>query len=147
MPEWARNRVVLGMVVFFVAIGVWESRKPRFRPMYEEGTVLYRQARYTEALAEFERAYAVAPNEVEVIVMLGWAHLKLQHHEEARFCFQRAQRIDPRNSEAQLGAVFVDWQSGQTVDEKKVRNLAARYPDDPDVRAMAEAVSRRGAGP
>ena len=146
MPEWTKNRVVLGLAVFFVAIGVWESRKPRFRPMYEQGVVLYRDQRYLEALQQFERAYAVAPNQVEVLAMAGWSNLKLQRYEEARFYFQRAQRIEPRDPEAQLGAALVDWQSGRTLEVKRIRSLAARFPDDPDVRAMAEAANRQGAG-
>jgi len=145
MPEWAKNRVVLGLLVFFSAVGVWEFRlKPQFRPMYEQGIVLYQRGRYLEALREFERAYALAPNQVEIIVMAGWSNLKLRHHEEARFYFQRALRIEPRNVEAQLGAALVDWQSGRAVDEKRVRALESRYPDDPAVRAMAAAVRSRG---
>ena len=146
MPEWSKNRVVVGLAVLFVAIGIWEWHKPRFRPMYEQGTALYQHQRYLEALREFERAYAVAPNQVEVIVMLGWSNLKLRRYEEARFYFQRAERIDPHNGEAQLGAAFVAWQSGGPLDEKKIGRLAARFPDDPDVRALAEALRKQGAG-
>ncbi len=144
MPEWAKNRVVLGLAAFFLAVGIWEFRlKPQFRPMYERGVVLYQQPSYLEALREFERAYAVAPNRVEVIVMAGWSNLKLGRYEEARFYFQRAQRIEPRNGEAQLGAAFVDWQAGRPLDAEKIERLAARYPENGDVRALLTAARRQ----
>jgi tetratricopeptide (TPR) repeat protein len=146
VPEWTKKRLVLGLAVFFTAVGIWEFRlKPQFRPMYEEGIVLYQHERYLEALQEFERAYRVAPNEVEVIAMMGWSNLKLRRYEEARFYFQRAQRIDPRNGEAQLGAAFVEWHGGRRLDTRKVERLAARYPDDADVQALAEAARKQGA--
>lgn len=119
MPEWSRNRVVLGLALFFLAMAAWEYRKPRYRPMYEQGIVMYQHQHYGEALREFERAYAVAPNQVEIIVMMGWSNLKLRHFEEARFYFQRAQKIDARNGEAQLGGALVDWQSGRRLDARR----------------------------
>jgi tetratricopeptide (TPR) repeat protein len=139
MPEWAKNRVVLGLAVFFLAIGAWEVRKSKFRPMYESGVVLYRDGHYREGLREFERAYTVAPNQVDVIVMVGWSNLKLRRYEEARFYFQRAQRIEPRNEEAQLGASFADWHTGRPLNARRIERLTARYPDDPDVRALLSA--------
>jgi tetratricopeptide (TPR) repeat protein len=140
MPSWTKNRVVLGLAVFFAAMAVWEFRlKPQFRPMYERGIVLYQHGRYEEALREFDRAYQVAPNAVEVIVMMGWSNLKLRRYEEAGFYFQRAQRLDPRNDEAQLGGAFVAWHGGQRLDVKKIEKLGGRYTDDADVRALVAA--------
>ncbi len=145
MPDWAKNRVVLGMAVFFVAIGMWEFRvRSQFRPMYGQGVVLYQQGRYLGALQQFERAYAVAPNQVEVIVMVGWSNLKLRRYEEAGFYLRRAQRIEPRSEEAQLGAAFVDWHAGRPLDARRMGRLAAKYPNDAEVRAMAEAARKQG---
>ncbi len=147
MPEWTRNRLWLGLALFFTVMGIWEFRlKPQFRPMYERGIVLYQQQSYLEALQQFDRAYGIAPNRVAVIVMVGWSNLKLRRYEEAHFYFQRAQRLDPRNAEAQLGAAFVAWHTGQRLDGKKAQRLAARFPEDPEVRAMAEAARQQDAG-
>ncbi len=143
MPSWARNRVVLGMAAFFLAIGVWQAHRAKFRPMYEEGIRLYQHERYLEALRQFERAYAVAPNQAEVIVMVGWSNLKLRRYEEAQFYFKRAGRIEPRNGEAQLGAAFVDWHAGRPLDARKIERLAARSPGDEEVRALAEAAKKQ----
>lgn len=139
MPEWARNRVVIGLAVFFLAVGMWEAHKPKFRPVYEEGVLLYQRGNALGALHEFERAYAIAPNQLEVIVMLGWSNLKLRRYEEARFYFRRAQRIEPRNTEARLGMEFVDWQAGRPLDAKHIEALAAKVPGDEDVQRLLKA--------
>jgi len=147
MPKWATNRLVLGLAVFFAAMAMWEFRlKPQYRPMYERGIVLYHDGRYEPALREFERAYQVAPNAVEVIVMMGWSNLKLRRYEEARFFFQRAERIDPRNDEARLGAAFVAWHGGQRLDVKQVEKLAVRHADDADVQALVAAARKQQRG-
>ena len=144
MRSWWRNRVVIGLAVFLCAVGAWDFHfKPQFRPMYERGVVLYRGAQYEDALREFAEAYRVASNEPEVIVMLGWTNLKLRRYEEARFYFQRARRLDPRNDEGQLGMAFLAWHSGQHLDVNKVEKLAARHRDDADVRAMLQAARRQ----
>jgi tetratricopeptide (TPR) repeat protein len=140
MPEWTKKRLVIGLAVFFTAVGIWEFRlKPQYRPMYEHGVVLYQHGRYLEALQEFERAYAIAPNAVEVIAMAGWTNLKLRRYEEARFYFQRAQRLEPRNQEAQLGAAFVAWHAGQKLETARIEKLAAKHPEDEDVRQLLRA--------
>ena len=140
MRKWWRNRVVVGLIVFLAAVAVWElAMKPQFRPGYERGVVMYRAGQFEEAVREFGGAYAIAPNEVEVVVMLGWTNLKLRRLEEARYYFGRAQRLSPYSNEAQLGAVLVDWNSGRGVDQVKVKRLAARFPNDPDVRAIVAA--------
>ncbi len=147
MPKWATNRMVLGLAVFFAAVAGWEFRlKPQYRPMYERGTVLYQQGRYEPALGEFDRAYQIAPNAVEVIVMMGWSNLKLRRYEEARFFFQRAERVDPRNDEARLGAAFVAWQGGQKLDVKRIERLAGKYPKDADVQSLLRAARRQERG-
>ena len=144
MPKWAKNRLVLGLAVFFAAMSAWEfGLKPQYRPMYERGIVLYHDGRYEPALREFERAYQVEPNAVEVIVMMGWSNLKLRRYEEARFYFQRAERIDPRNDEARLGRAIVAWHGGQRLDVKQIERLAVRYADDAEVQALLVAARRQ----
>lgn len=147
MPKWTSNRLTLGLAVFFAAMAVWEFQlKPQYRPMYEQGSVLYHEQRYEAALHEFERAYQVAPNAMEVIVMMGWSNLKLGRNEEARFYFQRAERVDPRNDEARLGAAFVAWHSGQKLDAKRIEKSAARYAGDAEVQALLAAARKQQRG-
>src|SRR5262245_28055131 len=70
--KFLTNRVLIGMVVFFVLVGFWEFRwKPQYRPLYERGVSLYQAGRFPEALDQFQRAYGIAPNSLDVILMLG----------------------------------------------------------------------------
>jgi tetratricopeptide (TPR) repeat protein len=133
------NRVLIGMVVFFVLVGLWEFRwKPQYRPLYENGVRLYQSGRYPEALDQFVRAYEIAPNSLDVIMMLGWAHFKVNHFEEARFFFDRALRINANTEEAQLGAAFVALETGRgTLDVDLIREYLGNRGGDPSVRILS----------
>jgi hypothetical protein len=133
------NRVLIGMVVFFVLVGFWEFRwKPQYRPLYEVGIDHYQAGRYPQALEQFQRAYAIAPNSLDVILMLGWAHFKVNHFEEARFFFDRALRINPRTEEAQLGAAFVALETGRgTLDVDLIREHLGNRSGDPGVQTLS----------
>ncbi|MBI2679329.1 MAG: tetratricopeptide repeat protein [Candidatus Koribacter versatilis] len=136
---WFTNRVVIGMVLFFVIMAMWEFKwKPQYRPFYENGVASYQKGRYSDALEELNRAYSVAPNALDVIVMLGWTNLKLNHFEDARFYFDRALRIDPRTEEAQIGASFVALETGRgKIDYALLNKMLGRRGQDPNVRILA----------
>ena len=140
--SWLRfltNRVLIGMVVFFMLVGLWEFRwKPQYRPLYEVGVSHYQAGRYPEALDQFQRAYEIAPNSLDVILMLGWAHFKVNHFEDARFFFDRALRINERTEEAQLGAAFVALETGRgTLDVDLIREYLGNRGGDPGVRTLS----------
>lgn len=136
---WLTNRVLIGMVVFFALVGFWEFRwKPQYRPVYEVGVSHYQAGRFPEALEQFERAYGIAPNALDVILMLGWAHFKVNHFEEARFFFDRALRINPRTEEAQLGSAFVALETGRgELDVDLIREYLGNRGADPGVRILS----------
>ncbi|MDP9267812.1 MAG: hypothetical protein M3P27_05735 [Acidobacteriota bacterium] len=136
---WFANRVVIGMVVFFIVMAMWEFKwKPQYRPFYETGVAAYQAAHYADALVDLNRAYSIAPNALDVIVMLGWTNLKLHHFEEARFYFDRALRIDPRTEEAQIGASFVALETGRgKIDYQLLNRIMGKRGRDPNVRILA----------
>lgn len=136
---WLTNRVLIGMALFFTVMGFWEFKwKPQYRPFYENGVAQYQRVDYQRALIEFQNAYRIAPNSLDVIMMLGWANLKLHHFEEARFYFDRAIRIDPRTDEAQIGAAFVALETGRgQFDPKVLRHLMGKRGGEPSVRILA----------
>ena len=99
------NRVILGMLVFFIAVAFWVFRvQKQYQPLYKEGVADYQQGQYTDALDKFSRAYNIAPNAQDVILMMGWTNLKLRRFEEAGYYFNRALAVDPKAEEARLGA-------------------------------------------
>jgi tetratricopeptide (TPR) repeat protein len=135
------NRVLIGAVAFFVLVGLWQFRwKPQYRPHYELGVASYQGGRYQDALTQFQQAYSIAPNSLDVIMMLGWAHYKLNRFEDARFFFDRALRINPNTQEAQLGSAFVALETGRgALDVDLIRQYLGNRGGDPGVRTLSAA--------
>lgn len=147
LKYWLTNRVILGMLAFFVLVGLWEFHwKPQYRPVYLQGVSYYQHGRFGQALGEFQRAYHISPNSLDVILMMGWTQLKLKHYEESRFYFTRALRIDPRTWEARLGLNFIALETGRGhVNRGEVEAILRRNPDDPAARILlASALVHEG---
>lgn len=142
--ELVLNRVILGMLAFLVLAGFWEFRwKPQYRPLYQNGVQLYQNQRYTDALEQLDKAYQIAPNSVDVIMMEGWVHLKLHRYDEARMYFGRVLKIDPRIEEAQLGQAFVTLETGKgTLNYSVVAKYLGRRLADPNVAIVAAGALR-----
>ncbi len=143
------NRVILGMLIFFIAVAFWVFRlRAQYQPLYKEGVVDYQQGQYNDALEKFNRAYNISPNALDVILMMGWTNLKLHRFEEASYYFDRALKIDPKTEEARLGAGFVALETGRgTMDERVLSDLLARDPKNPSKKLLvAGALVRLGKG-
>ena len=141
------NRVVLGMLAFFIAVAFWQFRvREQYQPFYKEGVVDYQQAQYSDALEKFNRAYTISPNALDVILMMGWTNLKLRRFTEAEYFFNRALAIDPHTDEARLGAGFAALETGRgTLDLEVLKALMAKRGNDPGVRLLvAGALVRVG---
>lgn len=63
------------------------------------GWVLFQQEEYAQALLYTQRAVAVHPNSEEVWAHIGEIQLKLGNIKEARSAFEKAQTINPNNSQ------------------------------------------------
>ncbi len=139
------NRVILGMLAFFVLIAIWEfSLKPQYRPSYDTGLKHYRNGDYKAALVEFQKAYDIASNNADVVIMMGWTNLKLRRLDEARFYFDRAITIDPRAQEARLGKSFVALETGKgEIEPAVLEEILKQRSSDPDVMILAAAALQR----
>jgi len=141
------NRVILGMVVFFIAVAFWQFRiSKQYQPFYKEGVVDYQKGQYTDALDKFTQAYNIKANALDVILMMGWTNLKLRRFEEAGYYFDRALKIDPNTEEARLGAGFVALETGRgTLNVQVLSDLLERRRNDPSVKLLvAGAMVRLG---
>jgi tetratricopeptide (TPR) repeat protein len=141
------NRVILGMLAFFIAVAFWQFRiSKQYQPFYKEGVVDYQKGQYTDALDKFTQAYNIKPNALDVILMMGWTNLKLRRFEEAGYYFNRALAIDPKTEEARLGAGFVALETGRgTLDLRVLTDLLQRRRNDPSVKLLvAGALVRLG---
>ncbi|HUR36749.1 MAG TPA: tetratricopeptide repeat protein [Terriglobales bacterium] len=135
---WFTNRVYIGLIIFLVIIGFWEfSWKPQYRPFYEQGVRYYQAGRYMEALAQFDRAYSIAPNSMDVVMMEGWTTLKLNRFEDSRMYFERVLRFSPDAEEAQIGAAFVAMETGRgKLDYKILMKYLGKRLNDPNVAIL-----------
>lgn len=141
------NRVVIGLVLFLVLVGVYQFRwKPHYRPYYENAVRFYQGGDYLQSLRELEQAYDIAPNSLDVIVLMGWTQFKLGNYERADYFFQRALTLDPRTEEARLGAAFVALETGKgEIDTDLLEKLLAERSSDPNARIL-KAGALAGAG-
>ncbi len=143
--ELITNRVLMGMLFIFVAVGLWEFKwKPQYRPHYEQGISYYHAQRYDKAVEEFGAAYAIAPNSTDVLTMCGWSNFKLRRFDEAAFYFTRALRIDPRIEEARLGNAFIALETGRgKLDYDLLRKHLGAREKDPNVQIVSAGALRQ----
>ncbi len=139
------NRVILGMVLFFALVALWEFKlKPQYRPAYDAGLNHYRKGDYQSALVEFDKAYRIAPNNADVVIMMGWTNFKLRRLFEAKGHFDRAIAIDPKAEEARLGASFVALETGTgELDPAILDTVLKERGSDPDVLILAAAALQK----
>jgi hypothetical protein len=139
------NRVILGTIAIFVLVGLWEfAWKPQYRPLYEVAIQRYKAGDYQAGLTDIERAYEIAPNSMDVIVMRGWFLLKLHRFEEARIYFDRALKIDPREEEAQIGSAFVALETGKgQLNSSILTKIMGKRIGDPNVRIVVAGALRQ----
>lgn len=135
---WYLNRVYIGLIIFFVVIGFWELKwKPQYRPYYEQGVRYYQSGKYLEALAQFDHAYAIAPNSMDVVMMEGWTNLKLNRFEDSRMYFDRVLRNNPSLEEAQIGSAFVAMETGRgKLDYRILVKYLGKRLNDPNVAIL-----------
>lgn len=139
------NRVIIGTVLIFLLVGWWEFKwKPQYRPLYELAIQQYQAGNYQDGLTQIEKAYDIAPNSMDVIVMRGWFLLKLHRFDEARIYFDRALKIDPRVEEAQLGDAFVTLETGKGhLDTSILTKILGKRAGDPNVRIIVAGALRQ----
>ena len=144
---WFTNRVVLGLIAFIVITALWEFKwKPQYHDFYEEGVRLYKNGNYPLAQKALDKAYEIAPNALDVIIMEGWNNLKQNQLEQARFYFTRAVRIDPTAEEAQMGISFVALETGHgELDPALLTRILQGRKNDANVMILlAGAEERQG---
>ena len=56
---------------------------------------LYKQKRYNDAIAEFQKIVDAEPTNAAAHYMMGYAHYVLDHHSEAQAAFAKAFQADP----------------------------------------------------
>ena len=139
------NRVLIVCLLIALALTYYEARlKPQSRPLYERALSLYRQQKYNDSLVELERAFQIEPNSTAILVLQGWDHFKLRQFIEARENFSRAQRLNPKLIEPQLGLAYLALETGHgEMSLAGARALLELEPGNADFQLAAAATLRQ----
>ncbi len=73
----------------------------------ELGNLLVTTGRYPEAIADFQNALALAPDQPDIQTELGQCFIRNQQPDQASIAFQNAIRSQPNNAEARLGLAMI----------------------------------------
>lgn len=112
------------------------------------GTEARLSQRPMEARAALEAAYAVAPDNADVLVQLGFARLALNDLENARKVFEAALRLAPDYADAALGLAQIALRRGD-LDAARARadRLVAAEPQRTDFRLFEARLALREGDP
>ena len=123
-----RFRVQALPAVLMLAAALALAQNPAFR----KGVELFQQARYEEALGEFEQAGRAEPGNAAIENALGLACTKLNRIEQANRHYEKAIRLDPKLADPHrnLGIDYLDAKQYDTA-EKQFQIALTLAPDDP----------------
>ncbi len=101
------NRIGFSLLVIVVLLFLWEFWvRPVSGPIYLEAVHEYRQGDYLRARRLLQHAYAIDPNNTDILTLMGWNELKLNHLRHANRIFSRAHQLSPHASDATLGYAY-----------------------------------------
>ena len=101
------NRIGFSLLVIVVLLFLWEFWvRPVSGPIYLEAVHEYRQGDYLQARRLLQHAYAIDPNNTDILTLMGWNELKLNHPRHANRIFSRAHQLSPHASDATLGYAY-----------------------------------------
>jgi TolA-binding protein len=90
--------------VLCVSVTVAQETAPQTEPAmaaaaqsgnFDAAMRLYKQKRYNDAIAEFQRVVDSDPKNAAAHYMMGYAHYVLDHHADALAAFAKAFEADP----------------------------------------------------
>ena len=94
-----------GMILMTFTTLIWAQETTTPKPMdtpasmesgnFDSAMHLYRQKRYQDAIAEFEKIVAADPKNAAAYYFMGYAHYIKGHHQEALAAFAKAFEADP----------------------------------------------------
>lgn len=93
------------------------------------------------ARKEYQALLAENPNDVDALIGVAQTHAWSGDGKTARDWYERALKLDPAALAATLGLAYADLSNGQRRSaSRRASDLAARYPNDGDVRELGLAI-------
>ena len=114
-----------------------------------KGNVLIVEARFDDAIAEFERALALDPNIAEVYGALGHVYVDIGQYEKAIEFFDKAIRLSPQNQQLAFwyygkGVAYFALQQYDQAIEWARRSIAIRLNFSPALGMLAASLALTG---
>ncbi|RKZ23555.1 hypothetical protein DRQ20_01360 [bacterium] len=67
---------------------------------------------YEEAIKVLRKASKLAPQDVDILILLGWAYTNAKRYDEAMAVYQRILKMDPNNEMARVNLGYISYQLG-----------------------------------
>jgi tetratricopeptide (TPR) repeat protein len=119
--------------------------RPSLGALYNRGWILADRKEDAKALADFEQAHALRPNDVDTLNSIGSMLIRLDRHEEALVRFDAALAIDGRNAEALFGRADANYNLGRWRAAATAYHARAALPKPLDALVLeAKSLSQAG---
>ena len=147
----ARNATAVGLVLLLGLSTLGQQAQAGVRPPgaaeAENGRELYLAGNYEEALARFQEALVLAPDDPKIVLALGETLFKLERYEEAKVEFARALNLSEEadlRAEALYNSGTANLAAGEPDQAvKQLRESLETQPDSPDALDNLEVALRR----
>lgn len=108
------------------------------------GNIYYDAQRYDEAIPYYEQALKLQPKDANVLVDLGICYRFQKKYDEAIALFDKALAVEPDKKQALFNkAVVLGFDKGDKAKAGQVLSvLQAKYGDDPNVKQLAQELSK-----
>jgi tetratricopeptide (TPR) repeat protein len=106
------------------------------------GIAAAQAGRFEDAIAAYDRALKVNPNNANVLSWRGYALYRLARTEAARESLQRAVQANPRHAEAHYNLALVLWRSNARAEAAKALQRAFALDNDLSIRGKADVNSQ-----
>ena len=112
------------------------GRSAEEKSFIDQGLQAARRGDFTAAVAAYDRALAVNPDNARILNWKGYALLRSQAYAEAIASFERAIALTPGVAEIHYNLALALWKSGRR--DEAVQALKRAYEADPAFKAVAE---------
>jgi YaiO family outer membrane protein len=109
--------------------------------LYREGTTARLERRFEEAVSLLERAKTLDPENVDVLVQLGFAQLALANNVAARQAFEKALAIAPSYEDARFGLAQIAFRSGDLAEASRLaETVLGAQPDNAEAKQLLASI-------
>lgn len=109
--------------------------------LYRQGVAARMEQRFEQAVSLLDRAKTLAPDNADVLVQLGFAHLALAHNAAAREAFEQALAIAPSYQDARFGLAQIAFRSGDLAEARKLaRAVLGAQPDHAEAKQLLASI-------